>query len=90
MQMEQEVNPVVLKDRIARRLIEVKAVEFGEFTLASGRRSDVYVNMKRALTYPDILAMCAKAMAYHAPESDKVAGVVFENVNRPVSVRMAT
>ena len=83
-----EVNPVVLKDRIARRLMEVKAVEFGEFTLASGRKSDVYVNMKRALTYPDILAMCAQAMAYHAPESDRVAGVALGAVPLAVAISL--
>ena len=90
MQLKEEVNPVVLKDRIARRLIEVKAVEFGEFTLASGRKSDVYVNMKRALTYPDILTMCAKAMAYHAPESDKVAGVALGAVPLAVAISLET
>ncbi len=88
MKLEQEVNPVVLKDRIARRLMEVKAVEFGEFTLASGRKSDVYVNMKRALTHPDILAMCAKAMAFHAPESDQVAGVALGAVPLAVAISL--
>ena len=90
MKMEREVDPVVLKDRIARRLIEVKAVEFGQFTLASGRTSDVYVNMKRALTYPDILAMCAQAMAYHAPESDRVAGVALGAVPLAVAISLET
>jgi len=90
MEMEKEVDPVVLKDRIARRLIDVKAVEFGEFTLASGRRSDVYVNMKRALTYPDILAMCAQAMVHHAPESDKVAGVALGAVPLAVAISLET
>jgi orotate phosphoribosyltransferase len=85
-----EVDPVVLKDRIARRLMEVRAVEFGEFTLASGRRSDVYVNMKRALTYPDILAMCAQAMAFHAPESDRVAGVALGAVPLAVAISLET
>jgi orotate phosphoribosyltransferase len=88
MKLEEEVNPVVLKDQIARRLMEVKAVEFGEFTLASGRKSDVYVNMKRALTYPDILSLCAKAMAYHAPESDKVAGVALGAVPLAVAISL--
>ncbi len=83
-----EVNPVILKDRIARRLMEVRAVEFGEFTLASGRKSDVYVNMKRALTYPDILAMCAQAMAYHAPPSDRVAGVALGAVPLAVAISL--
>lgn len=88
MRLEEDVNPVVLKDRIARRLMEVKAVEFGDFTLASGRKSDVYVNMKRALTYPDILVLCAKAMAHAAPESDKVAGVALGAVPLAVAISL--
>ncbi len=88
MKMYEDVNPIVLKDRIARRLIEVKAVEFGEFTLASGRKSDVYVNMKRALTYPDILALCAKVMAFLAPESDRVAGVALGAVPLAVAISL--
>ncbi len=83
-----EDNPVVLKDRIARRLMEVRAVEFGEFTLASGRKSDVYVNMKRALTHPDILALCAKAMALRAPDIDRVAGVALGAVPLAVAISL--
>jgi orotate phosphoribosyltransferase len=83
-----EDNPVVLKDRIARRLMEVRAVEFGEFTLASGRKSDVYVNMKRALTHPDILALCAKAMALRAPDVDRVAGVALGAVPLAVAISL--
>ena len=90
MESEREENPVVLKERIARRLVEVRAVEFGEFTLASGRRSDVYVNMKRALTYPDILAMCARAMAHHAPPADRVAGVALGAVPLAVAISLET
>lgn len=90
MRTEEEVNPVVLKDGIARRLVEVRAVEFGDFTLASGRKSDVYVNMKRALTHPDILSMCAKAMAWHAPESDRVAGVALGAVPLAVAISLET
>jgi orotate phosphoribosyltransferase len=76
----------VLKDRIARRLMEVKAVEFGEFTLASGKKSDVYVNMKRALTHPDILAHCAKAMSLQFPDADRVAGVALGAVPLAVAI----
>ena len=55
-----------LKERLAQALIEVRAVEFGTFTLASGRQSDVYVNIKRAITRPEVLALCAEGMAFHA------------------------
>ena len=90
MMKEEEVDPVALKDRIARRLMEVRAVEFGDFTLASGRKSDVYVNMKRALTHPDILSLCAQAMAWHALESDRVAGIALGAVPLAVAISLET
>ena len=55
-----------LKERLAQALIEIRAVEFGTFTLASGRQSDVYVNIKRAITRPEVQALCAEGMAFHA------------------------
>jgi orotate phosphoribosyltransferase len=47
------------KEAILRTLLDASAVRFGEFTLASGERSDVYVDVKRAWTDParlDVLA----------------------------------
>jgi len=33
---------------IVRALLDAGAVRFGEFTLASGEKSDVYIDVKRA------------------------------------------
>ncbi|HKS59773.1 MAG TPA: orotate phosphoribosyltransferase [Thermoplasmata archaeon] len=56
-------------EAVRRILLECRAVEFGEFTLASGARSDVYVNIKRAWTDPQRLRLIARALA------DRVGGV---------------
>ncbi|MEM4496136.1 MAG: hypothetical protein QXM06_02410 [Archaeoglobaceae archaeon] len=40
---------------IAKRMIEVGALKFGDFILSSGKKSNVYVDVKLASTYPDIL-----------------------------------
>ncbi|MEM0129200.1 MAG: orotate phosphoribosyltransferase [Thermoplasmata archaeon] len=49
--------------RVARVLLGAGAVRFGDFTLASGQRSDVYVDVKRAWTDPEALAILAGALA---------------------------
>lgn len=40
---------------LIKRLLEVGALKFGDFVLSSGKRSNVYVDIKLAITYPDIL-----------------------------------
>ena len=49
--------------RVARELLDAGAVRFGEFTLASGAKSDVYVDVKRAWTDPVRLAGLARALS---------------------------
>src|SRR5437867_12158618 len=39
------------------------ALQFGTFTLASGKTSSYYVDIKRAITRPDLLRTIAEAMA---------------------------
>ena len=50
--------------------------EEGEFTLASGKKSNYYVNMKKAITNPEILSTIAKLITDKIKEEgiDKVAG----------------
>jgi len=59
----------------AKALIETGAVQFGSFTLASGKTSDWYCDLKRALTRPDLLRHVAREMAPHARGHARIAGV---------------
>jgi len=79
-----------IREQLAKALVEVGAVEFGDFTLASGRRSDVYVNVKRATTRPAVLRLCAKAMAEHVGGADRVAGVELGAIPLAVAVSLET
>ncbi len=79
-----------LKERLAQLLIEIRAVEFGTFTLASGRQSDVYVNIKRAITRPEVLALCAEGMAFHAMDVDRIAGVELGAIPLATAVSLET
>lgn len=51
------------------------AVQFGTFTLASGKKSDYYIDIKRAATRPELLREIARRMAPHVRGYDRVAGV---------------
>ena len=48
---------------LADLLIQYKALEFGDFTLASGAKSKYYVDVKTAVTHPDFLAQIAQEIA---------------------------
>jgi len=64
------------------------AVQFGTFTLASGKTSDYYVDIKRA-TRPELLREIAHRMAPHAKGYDRIAGVELGAVPIAVAVSLA-
>ena len=61
---------------LRQKLIECKALKFGEFTLTSGKKSSYYVNMKMASTNPDILRLISVEFAKLIPNgTDIIAGM---------------
>ncbi len=69
----------MVKNVIAELLVTHKAIEFGDFTLASGAQSRYYIDVKSAITNPDLLSAIASAIA-GAHEFDVVAGVAVGGV----------
>lgn len=66
---------MVTKEYLIEILKENKVFEQGEFTLASGKKSSYYVNMKRAITEPEILSTIAKLISEKIDDDiDKIAG----------------
>src|SRR2546427_5667995 len=61
--------------RFVAALKAAGALQFGTFTLASGRTSPYYVDIKKAVTRPDMLRMIADGMAPFARDADRIAGV---------------
>jgi orotate phosphoribosyltransferase len=51
------------------------ALQLGTFTLASGRTSSYYVDIKKAVTRPDLLRTIAEGIAPYARKADRIAGV---------------
>lgn len=64
------------KKELITLLKENEVVNFGKFTLSSGKESDYYVNMKMAITDPNILELIAKIISSEIIEDkvDKIAG----------------
>ena len=71
-------------------LISAEAIRFGDFTLASGRKSKVYIDIKKAITDPAILKKIASEVLSHCTDFDAVAGVAVGGVPLAVSVSLAS
>ena len=73
--------------KIADLLIRHKAIEFGDFTLASGAKSRYDVDVKTAVTHPDFLAEIAREIAERY-DFDVVAGVAVGGYRWPSRLRL--
>lgn len=78
------------KEEMKRALLETGAVAFGRFVLASGKESDYYVDMKKAMTVPDVLRMIARAAAEVVGGVDKLAGMELGAVPLVVATSLET
>jgi orotate phosphoribosyltransferase len=75
--------------KIADMLIGHGAIEFGEFTLASGAKSPYYVDIKTAVTNPELLLAIAQEIAKDRT-FDMVAGVAVGGVPLAVAVSLVS
>jgi orotate phosphoribosyltransferase len=75
---------------LVRLLVDAEAVRFGDFELASGRRSDVYVDVKRAWTDPGRLDVLARSLASHVGREERLAGMELGAVPLVVAVALRT
>jgi orotate phosphoribosyltransferase len=73
---------------LADLLIRHKAIEFGDFTLASGAKSRYYVDVKTAVTHPEFLVAIAQEIVKRY-EFDVVAGVAVGGVPLAVATALA-
>jgi orotate phosphoribosyltransferase len=66
------------------------ALQFGTFTLASGKISSYYVDIKKAVTRPHVLRSIANAITAYAKKADRIAGVELGAVPIAAAVSLAT
>lgn len=60
-------------------LYNIGVIQFGEFQLKSGQTSSIYINLRKIISYPDILRAVAEAMWEKTKECqfDVVCGVPY-------------
>ncbi|AGI47240.1 orotate phosphoribosyltransferase [Thermoplasmatales archaeon BRNA1] len=79
---------------VKKALEECGALQFGDFTLASGAKSSYYIDIKKASTKPAVLALIAKEMAAEMRElglnPDRVAGVVLGSIPLATALSLET
>ncbi len=77
------------KKELISHLLEIKALKFGEFILSSGKKSNVYVDIKLACTHPHILKTIAELMAEKVKnlDFDKIACIELGGV--PLAVALS-
>lgn len=74
---------------LAEMLIKVGALKFGDFVLSSGKRSNVYVDIKLASTYPEILETISEEISKRLNfDFDKIACVELGGVPTAVAVSL--
>ncbi len=66
------------------------ALQFGTFTLASGKTSAFYIDIKKAVTRPALLRAIGEGMAPFAAHADRIAGVELGAVPIAAAVSLAS
>ncbi|MCS7119322.1 MAG: orotate phosphoribosyltransferase [Archaeoglobaceae archaeon] len=77
-------------DDLINKLIKVGSIKFGEFTLSSGKKSNVYIDIKLAATNPEILETIANAIVekLRSVEFDKIACIELGGVPLAIAVSL--
>ncbi|KQM12145.1 orotate phosphoribosyltransferase [Methanomassiliicoccales archaeon RumEn M1] len=80
--------------RIKNALIDCGALAYGDFTLASGKKSPYYIDIKKASTDPYVLEAVADEMArlvhMEGMKFDRIAGVVLGSIPLAVALSLRT
>lgn len=69
----------MLQQSLILSLYQIGCIQFGEFKLKSGQTSSIYINLRKIISYPDMLRTVAQAMwqATQACHFDLVCGVPY-------------
>lgn len=81
-------------DDLNKALKDCGALQFGDFTLASGAKSKYYIDIKKASTDPKVLKLIAVKMAEKMKEkdieADRIAGIVLGSIPLAAALSLET
>lgn len=75
---------------LEEEIVGLGAFRTGNFTLASGKTSDYYVDLRVAITKPDFLKKVAQAMSQHTCDCQKIAGIELSAVPIAAALSLET
>ena len=83
--------PAVVDD-LSAKLVALGAVQFGEFTLASGIQSPIYIDLRLLVSEPQLLSAVADSYAgiLDALPADRIAGVPYAALPIGTAVSLAS
>jgi len=78
-------------DGFAAELHRIGCVKFGEFTLKSGQKSPVYVDLRGLVSHPSVLRLAGEALVgvLRGLEFDRIAGLPYAGLPLAVSASLA-
>jgi len=82
-----------MSDDLKSALVGCGAILYGDFTLASGKKSKYYIDIKKATTDPKVLGLVADLMARElakGPSVQRIAGVALGSVPLAVALSLRT
>jgi orotidine 5''-phosphate decarboxylase, subfamily 2 len=73
------LRPLSTKEKLAVELSNTGCIKFGSFTLASGKQSPIYIDLRRVVSYPDLFKLVTDIYAgmVKALKFDRIAGVPY-------------